>query len=245
MSYSLTILDNRITTASGDIVSQIPSLAGYATESWVNGQNYIDINELTTTSGDIINQMPSLAGYATESWVNDQNYIDANELTTVSGDIVDQIPSLTGYATESWVGSQNYINSTNLATTSGDIVAQIPSITHDIVVSIDGGGSAIVSGTTVWSQVNYNCDIQSWTLLADQSGSIQLDIWKDSYANYPPDDSDSITASAPPTVSGVIKNTSSTLTGWTTTITSGDILKINVDSCTTIQRVALILTVLE
>lgn len=203
MSYSLTILDNRITTASGDIVAQIPSLTGYATESWVNSQNYVDVTELTTTSGDIVNQIPSLTGYATESWVDDQ-----------------------------------------ITTTSGDIINQIPSITHDITVSIDGGGSAITSGTA-WSQINYDCEIQSWTLLADQSGSIQLDIWKNSYANYPPDDSDSITASAPPSISSAIKNTSSTLTGWTTTVTGGDILKINVDSCTTIERVALILTVLE
>jgi len=116
--------DTELTTASGDIVDQIPSLVGYATESWVN-INFIDDEELTTISGDIVAQIPSLVGYATESWV-ETNYIDNAELTTISGDIVEQIPSLSGYATESWVDT-NYIDNSELVTTSGDIISQIPS----------------------------------------------------------------------------------------------------------------------
>jgi hypothetical protein len=115
--------------------------------------------------------------------------------------------------------------------------------TRDLIMSIDGGGSAIAANTTVWFQVNYACTIQSWTLLADQSGSVTLDVWRDSYSNFPPTVADTITASAKPSISSATKNTSSTLTGWTASISAGDILKINVDSCTTIQRVVLILKV--
>jgi hypothetical protein len=115
--------------------------------------------------------------------------------------------------------------------------------TRDLIVSIDGGGAAIAANTTVWFQVNYACTIQSWTLLADQSGSVTLDVWRDSYSNFPPTVADTITASAKPSISSATKNTSSTLTGWTTSVSAGDILKINVDSCTTIQRVVLILKV--
>jgi hypothetical protein len=79
--------------------------------------------------------------------------------------------------------------------------------------------------------------------LADQSGSIVVDIWKDTYANYPPTVADTITASAKPTISSATKGQSSTLTGWTTTIAAGDILAFNVDSITTCQRVTLSLKV--
>jgi len=80
-------------------------------------------------------------------------------------------------------------------------------------------------------------------VLADQTGSIVVDIWKDSYANFPPTDADSITASAPPTISSAQKSQDSTLTGWTTSISAGDILAFNVDSCSTIARVTLSLKV--
>ena len=80
-------------------------------------------------------------------------------------------------------------------------------------------------------------------MLADQSGSAVVDIWKDSYANYPPTDADTITAAAVPTISAATKSQDSTLTGWTTSITAGDILGFNVDSAATIERLTLILKV--
>jgi hypothetical protein len=64
-----------------------------------------------------------------------------------------------------------------------------------------------------------------------------VDIWKDTYANFPPLDADSITASAPPTLSSAQKAQDSTLTGWTTSVAAGDILAYNVDSATTVTRV--------
>jgi hypothetical protein len=75
------------------------------------------------------------------------------------------------------------------------------------------------------------------TLLADQSGSIVVDIWKASYASYPPVVGNSITASAKPTISSATKATDATLTGWSTSITAGDTLRYNVDSASTVTRV--------
>lgn len=113
----------------------------------------------------------------------------------------------------------------------------------DIIFTIDGGGAEIADNATIWRQVNFACTIISWTLLADASGSITIDIWKDTYANFPPTDADSITASAVPAISSATNATSSTLTGWTTSISAGDVLKINVDSCTTIKTCVLQLKV--
>ena len=59
------------------------------------------------------------------------------------------------------------------------------------------------------------------------------------YANFPPLDADSITASAPPTLSAEQKSEDATLTGWTTTFAAGDVLAFNVDSVTTVERVTL------
>lgn len=108
-----------------------------------------------------------------------------------------------------------------------------------ITYVIDGGGSAITTGVKGFLEIPFACTINQVTMLADQSGSIVVDIWKDTYANYPPTDADTITASAVPTITTATKSQDATLTGWTTAITAGDILGFNVDSCTSITRVTI------
>jgi hypothetical protein len=101
---------------------------------------------------------------------------------------------------------------------------------------IDGGGSVISTGIRGWLEVPFASAIKSCRLLADQSGAIKIDIWKDTYANYPPTDADSITASAVPEIAASgVKDEDTSLTGWTTSLSKGDILYYNVDSVTTIQ----------
>ncbi|MBA7467762.1 hypothetical protein ES707_02983 [subsurface metagenome] len=125
--------------------------------------------------------------------------------------------------------------------------AAIPAAHHtnlaDITFIIDGGGSAIEAGNKGHLEIPFPCEIIQVTMQADQSGSIVVDIWKDTYANFPPTDADSITAAAPPTISSAQKSQDSTLTGWTKSIAAGDILAFNVDSITTITRVTISLKV--
>ena len=115
--------------------------------------------------------------------------------------------------------------------------------TRAITFVVDGGGSAITTGIKADVYVPYAATITAVTMLADQSGSIVVDIWKDSYANYPPTDADSITAAAVPTITTATKSQDTTLTGWTTSISAGDTLRFNVDSITTVTRLTLALTV--
>ncbi len=84
--------------------------------------------------------------------------------------------------------------------------------------------------------VPFDCTIDSVTMLPDVSGSIVVDIWKDTYANYPPTDADTITASAVPSISSATKSQDTTLTGWTRALTKGEVLRFDVDSVATIAR---------
>jgi hypothetical protein len=90
-------------------------------------------------------------------------------------------------------------------------------------------------------RVPYACTITGWELVSDVSGSVVIDLWKDTYANYPPVAGDSITGSAKPTLTAATKATSTTLTGWTTTLAAGDYIGANVDSRTTITNATLTL----
>ena len=113
--------------------------------------------------------------------------------------------------------------------------------TFTVQFIIDGGGSAITTGVKGDLYFPYACTITGVVLLADQSGSIVVDIWKDSYANYPPTVADTITASAKPTLSSATKSKDTTLTGWTTTVAADSTLRFNVDSITTCTRVVVAL----
>ena len=108
---------------------------------------------------------------------------------------------------------------------------------------IDGAGSAITTGVKGYLRVPYSCTINSVEIVADQSGSIVIDIWRDTYANFPPTVSDTIVASAKPTLSSAQKNQDTTLTGWATLLPEGDYLAFNVDSSATVTRVALTIKV--
>jgi hypothetical protein len=112
-----------------------------------------------------------------------------------------------------------------------------------IEVVLDNAGSALNTGVALDLEIPFDCTINGVTMLADQSGSVVIDIWKDTYANYPPTDADSITASAVPTITTATKSQDNTLTGWTTSLSEGDTLRFNVDSVTTITRVTLSLDV--
>jgi hypothetical protein len=104
----------------------------------------------------------------------------------------------------------------------------------------DNGGSVILSGTQVDVIFNNTVILNSWTMIADTTGSTVVDIWKDTYANYPPTSSDTIiTGGTKPNISSDIKNQSSSLSGWNTIINSGDIVRFNVDTCSSITKLTL------
>lgn len=115
--------------------------------------------------------------------------------------------------------------------------------TDKLGIVLDGGGGAITTGIKGDMMIPFACTINEVTLLAGITGSIVVDVWKDTYANYPATDADSITGSSSPAISSGIKSQDSTLTGWTTSIAGGDTLRYNVDSCTDITRCTLILKV--
>ncbi len=134
----------------------------------------------------------------------------------------------------------------NISAPSGGVITGVATI-QQFGITIDGAGSVITTGVKGFIVVPYACTITQATLLSTDasvtSGSIVIDVWKDTYANYPPTVADTITASAKPTLSSAIKSQDATLTGWTTTVAAGSVLGFNVDSATTVTRVTLMLQV--
>ena len=119
----------------------------------------------------------------------------------------------------------------------------------DIEFVIDGGGSVLTTGVKGYVEVDFGCTVNQVTLLADQSGSVEVDIWKCTYANFAPPTHPAVTDTITnyptntPVISGAEKYQDGTLSNWITTISAGDILGYNVVSATTITRVTVSLKV--
>jgi hypothetical protein len=116
--------------------------------------------------------------------------------------------------------------------------------TGAIQLDLDGNGAVLPVGVIKGQlRVPYNCTITSWELVSNETGSIQIDIEKDTYANFPPTSADSIAGSARPTITASNKAQSSTLTGWTTALNEGDYIKVEVLSVSAITQATLTLRV--
>lgn len=114
------------------------------------------------------------------------------------------------------------------------------SISVGITFIIDGGGSAITTGSKGFIVFPVAASIDQWTVIADQSGSIVIDVKRSTYSGFPTTTS-IVGAGNKPTLSSVQKN-QATPSSWTSlAIAAGDVLEFNVDSITTVTRVTLML----
>jgi hypothetical protein len=92
-----------------------------------------------------------------------------------------------------------------------------------------------VSSTTVITvgakgrkTIGYAGTIVSWRLVSDVACTCVIDIWK--RAGAIPSNANSITASAKPSLTAAELNSSSTLTGWTTSVSATDVFILEVES---------------
>lgn len=120
--------------------------------------------------------------------------------------------------------------------TGGGTLRQTYPVLGSIAIVLGNGSAVVPTGIAGDVEVPYDCEIVGWSLLADQSGSIAVDVWKDSYANFPPTVDDTIIESGAPVISSATKAESSSLAGWTVQLSAGDVLRINVDSASDITR---------
>lgn len=103
---------------------------------------------------------------------------------------------------------------------------------------IDGGGVAITTGVKGYLKIGYSANVSAWEVMADQSGSIVIDILR---ANSAVPTVSMIGGGNKPTLSSQQFNVQ-TPSGWTSAVLQeNDWLGFNVVSATTVTRVTLAL----
>lgn len=127
---------------------------------------------------------------------------------------------------------------TSIVTTSGVGSFPADSDLHDVLtnmavaglsITLEGFAQPVLAGNRGFVEFPFNATITSAKIFVDQATNATVDLWKTTYANYPPDSGDTICGGNKLTLSNAAIATSD-LAGWTTTITSGDILWVHVDS---------------
>lgn len=95
----------------------------------------------------------------------------------------------------------------------------------------DGTNAASIAvGQIAYVRVPYAGTISRWDIAADVACTAQFDVWK--AAGAVPTVANTITAAAKPALTAQDTAGSSTLTGWTTTVSVGDVLAFRLDSLT-------------
>lgn len=112
-----------------------------------------------------------------------------------------------------------------------------------IEINMGDGTNVIPTGIHAAVRVDFRARITGSFLqeFDGTSGSIVLDIQKAQGGASP--SFGSIVASAPPTISSSRYGADTTLTGWTTEIARGDVLRFHVSSVSSIKRILLTLRI--
>ena len=113
--------------------------------------------------------------------------------------------------------------------------------TGSVVFVSSNGAYPITTGPKGYVQVPYSGTITGWELVADVSGSLSLDVWKGTFAEYPLSVANSIIGGNYITLTSAQKN-SGTVTGWAgVTIAAGDYFRVNVNSASLVKKFTLVL----
>lgn len=126
----------------------------------------------------------------------------------------------------------------------------LPNIASDVQAQLNGkqpltphglgaSFSSSSAGQTTYFSVPYSCTIQGWTITVD-AGTATVDVWKIASGTAIPTISNTITASATPAIASGTVLHSTTLTGWTTSVSANDIFGINLRAVSGASQVSLI-----
>jgi hypothetical protein len=176
-------------------------------------------------------------------WVGggtDRFYVDENGKAWQLGamDVVGAVSvvgAFTGAASDPLLISQ--LSTVGAAKRTGNPVWAIETFPYVLQLEVGGFGTVLPTGIVGDLQAPVDGTITSVALQADQTGSVAVSVWKDTYANYPPTILD--VKSSGFSISSGVGLLDSTLSGWTTDVTAGDCFRFNIDSVSTITRLTI------
>jgi len=149
--------------------------------------------------------------------------------------IVNSLVAGTGISVSSGTGavtvSHNLVAGTSIDITGATISVK-SALTNNIKkfaaeVVVNGGGSTVTTGTKAYLEIPMACTLTRACAVGDASGTVTFTIKKSTYSGFPGSLTD-ITGGTNFGLSSAQKNENTTLSGWTTSVASGDLLEIGI-----------------
>jgi hypothetical protein len=188
-----------VSNATGLTASQVPAALSSTTS--VNGTSIPASSALMTTGTTLASgQMPTFTGDVTNSGL-------AMTVGKVNGAAV---PT-----------SKNFLGSNG----SGQLVQTTNARAFGYSFN---SSSALTTGLTAYGNVPFACTISAWTISLSPADTATVDVWKVATGSAVPTVSNTITASAVPAITTGTSVHSSTLTGWTTSVSANDLFAVNI-----------------
>ena len=212
---NLLILDTDGTVRVRD-VSTISGGSGSTSDTFITGFTYNNANTLTITNSTggslsvLVNTMTGL----TVNTISATTYLNLPIDIRVTGGTY---TAGTATFTNNTGGT---FNVTGFSSSSSNSVGCISLI-------VDGNGGVVSTGNKKYIKVPYSGTITGWTIIGSPSGSCIFDVWNSTGI---PTVANTITSSNKPTLTAAQLANSLNVTGWTTTISTNDIIGFNLDS---------------
>lgn len=84
----------------------------------------------------------------------------------------------------------------------------------------------LVPGMERFLAVPYEGVLAGWMIIADRPGIVRIDVQRAAYEAFPPTDADTLCAGVEPSLAGVRMAESEDLSGWTTDLHRGDVVRL-------------------
>lgn len=112
-----------------------------------------------------------------------------------------------------------------------------------LMATFDNGSSALLVNMQTELFVPFSGRITGWYLMGDRAGSAVVDVWRDSFARFPPTLADSITNGVLPQVTNASAQSSTNVSDWNVIVSKGDVLRPIINSVSSFTRLTLALTI--
>jgi hypothetical protein len=156
---------------------------------------------------------------------SDDNTTKRVDYSTFTSTIASLIPGITGAT-----GSQGPQGNTGATGPTED----------NIGIFLDSTPDVISTGKKGFKQIAYDCQVTEWYVIGGATGTIEFDVKKSSFANYPT--TTSIVGGDYPKLTSQFKNSNTGVTAWSG-LSGGDIVDFVINSNTDVESVGLFLKI--
>jgi hypothetical protein len=174
------------------------------------------------TTGTFTVTLPTAVGIAGKTYIIKNRGSGVITVGTTSSQTIDGVTTRTLATYSTLYVESNGANWSVSAASAAGGSRQIALVTN----LASAGATGTINQTHVG--IGYNGTITGWYLTCFPSATVSVDVWK--VSGGVPTIANTITGSAKPSVTAARFNSSTTLTGWTTSVSAGDYFMMSVDT---------------